>query len=54
LGIFYYRNPESRGRRIAKMIEEAEQFASKKMKTENHKWKSKPRKPAPAAHNSKL
>jgi uncharacterized protein YdeI (YjbR/CyaY-like superfamily) len=54
LGIFYYRNPESRGRRIAKMIEEAEQFASKKMKTENLKRKSKPLKPAPAAHNSKL
>jgi uncharacterized protein YdeI (YjbR/CyaY-like superfamily) len=32
LGIFYYRNPEPRARRIAKMIEEAEQPAGKKGK----------------------
>lgn len=32
LGIFYYRNPEARARRIAKMIEEAEQLAEKRTK----------------------
>ncbi|HZR58670.1 MAG TPA: YdeI/OmpD-associated family protein [Terriglobales bacterium] len=32
LGIFYYRNPESRARRIAKMIEEVEQLAKKRTK----------------------
>ncbi len=30
LGIFYYRDPESRARRIAKMVEEAEQLAERK------------------------
>jgi uncharacterized protein YdeI (YjbR/CyaY-like superfamily) len=30
LGIFYYRNPEPRARRVAKMTEEAEQLAEKK------------------------
>jgi uncharacterized protein YdeI (YjbR/CyaY-like superfamily) len=33
LGMFYYRNPEARARRIAKMMEEAEQFAAKRAKT---------------------
>jgi uncharacterized protein YdeI (YjbR/CyaY-like superfamily) len=32
LAIFYYRNPQSQARRIAKMIEEAEQFAAKRVK----------------------
>jgi uncharacterized protein YdeI (YjbR/CyaY-like superfamily) len=30
LGIFYYRNPAARARRIAKMVEEAEQLAERK------------------------
>jgi uncharacterized protein YdeI (YjbR/CyaY-like superfamily) len=33
LAISYYRDPESRARRIAKMVEEAEQFVAKRVKT---------------------
>jgi uncharacterized protein YdeI (YjbR/CyaY-like superfamily) len=35
LGIFYYRDPESRARRIAKMVEEAEQLAERKREKDN-------------------
>jgi hypothetical protein len=30
LGIFYYRNPEARGRRIEKALQDAVEFAEKK------------------------
>jgi hypothetical protein len=39
MGIFYYRNPESRARRIAKMVEEAEQLAERKGKSTVRKSK---------------
>jgi uncharacterized protein YdeI (YjbR/CyaY-like superfamily) len=42
LGIFYYRNPESRDRRIAKMLEEAAARTGRQSKT-----KSPPREDAP-------
>ena len=35
LGIFYYRTPESRARRIAKAVDEAKAFAEKKANRRN-------------------
>jgi len=35
LGIFYYRNPESRDRRIAKMLEEALARTDRKTRTKS-------------------
>jgi hypothetical protein len=34
LGIFYYRTPESRNRRIEKTLQEASAFAERKLNTE--------------------
>jgi uncharacterized protein YdeI (YjbR/CyaY-like superfamily) len=36
LGIFYYRSPEARDRRIAKMLEDALAFASRKPKKQKN------------------
>ena len=34
LGIFYYRNPEARGRRVEKVIQDALEFAEKTARKE--------------------
>ena len=40
LGIFYYREPEARGRRVAKAVQEAYQFAERKSKKKGGKSSS--------------
>jgi len=35
-GIFYYKNPESRGRRVAKAVQQAVEFAERKAKHASH------------------
>ncbi len=37
MAIFYYRSPESRGKRLAKVLEQAVEFAEKKTKRESVK-----------------
>jgi len=37
MGIFYYRNPETRAKRIAKAMEEATQIAEKRIKAKSQR-----------------